>query len=146
MTTELNDSLNALLADYMVFYQKLRNYHWNVAGSEFFKLHEKFEEAYNEASNIVDGLAERILALDGHAYSTLQDFVDNADLNEDPEVPSAEHMVENLVDDIELLNDRVLEAVELAEQHGDRATANLLDDVIDAQEERLWMFKTFLRK
>lgn len=143
--SDLNHSLNTLLADYMVFYQKLRNYHWNVAGSEFFKLHEKFEEAYNEASDIADAVAERILARDGRVHSTLQDFVEHANLNEDPESPSAETMVQNLVDDISRLNAQVHEGIELAESEGDRATANLLDDIIDAQEERLWMFKTFLR-
>ena len=34
--------LNILLADYHLYYQKLRNFHWNVIGKNFFDLHEKF--------------------------------------------------------------------------------------------------------
>ena len=35
-TEEIVNSLNLLLANYHVFYQKLRNYHWNVTGGGFF--------------------------------------------------------------------------------------------------------------
>ena len=36
------EQLNVLLADYHIYYQKLRNFHWNVVGENFFDLHEKF--------------------------------------------------------------------------------------------------------
>ena len=55
--------LNQLLADHAVYYQKLRNYHWNVKGPAFFQLHQKFEEMYLVAQEHVDSIAERILAL-----------------------------------------------------------------------------------
>ena len=58
-TQEITSQLNPLLADYMVYYQKLRNYHWNVKGHEFFKLHEKFEEGYLQAAEWADDIAER---------------------------------------------------------------------------------------
>jgi len=41
--------LNTLLANYQIYYQNLRNYHWNITGEHFFDLHVKFEELYNEA-------------------------------------------------------------------------------------------------
>ena len=41
----------------------MHNFHWYVKGPNFFSLHEKFEELYNEASQYVDDLAERILAI-----------------------------------------------------------------------------------
>lgn len=43
--------LNVLLADYHVYYQKLRNFHWNVLGENFFDLHNRFEEMYNDNKN-----------------------------------------------------------------------------------------------
>lgn len=136
--------LNGLLADYMVYYQKLRNYHWNVKGKEFFKLHEKFEEAYNEAALFVDSIAERVLALDTRPLSTMAEFVEHADLSEDLDTPDYATMVANLVADIEALNDKAYDVTETAEQNRDRTTANLLDEIVDAQEERRWMFKQFL--
>lgn len=141
---DISGMLNNLLADYMVYYQKLRNYHWNVKGKEFFKLHEKFEEAYNESAMFVDEIAERILALDATPYSTMADFVEHADLDEDHGSPGYEEMVRTLIEDIEKLNNKSYDITEGAEEHRDRTTANLLDDIVDAQEERKWMFKQFL--
>ncbi|MFP3855078.1 MAG: ferritin-like domain-containing protein, partial [Anaerolineales bacterium] len=46
MSKELTGLLNTLIADFTVFYQKLRHYHWNIKGEEFFMLHEKFKEIY----------------------------------------------------------------------------------------------------
>ena len=43
MSKEIIQNLNLLVADMTVFYQKLRLYHWNVKGPQFFQLHEKFE-------------------------------------------------------------------------------------------------------
>lgn len=141
---KITDGLNALLADYQVYYQKLRNYHWTVRGSEFFKLHEKFEEGYNEAADWVDDLAERVLALGGDPYATLQEQLEHARIDEDPSSPPANEMVSNLVSDIETLNGYARELAEEAEEANDRTTTNLLDDIVDAQAERVWMFKTFL--
>ena len=62
-TERIAESLNLLLANYSVYYQKLRNYHWNVQGSDFFDLHEQFEMLYTEALNSIDSIAERIRAL-----------------------------------------------------------------------------------
>jgi len=53
-------ALNILLADYHMHYQKLRNFHWNVTGSNFFELHEKFEELYEDIKLKIDEIAERI--------------------------------------------------------------------------------------
>lgn len=141
---QIRDDLNELLADYMVYYQKLRNYHWNVRGQEFFKLHEKFEEGYLQAADWADDIAERVLALRGTPYSTFKEFTDNARLAEDSDTPDARQMVSNLIENIDQLNDWSQDIAESAEEVRDRTTANLLDDIIDAQVERRWMFKTFL--
>ena len=60
------DELNTLLADYHVYYQNLRGFHWNVLGKNFFDLHEKFEELYTDARIKIDEIAERILTLRHH--------------------------------------------------------------------------------
>ena len=59
--TNTAKELNVLLADYHLYYQKLRNFHWNIVGKHFFDLHEKFEEMYDDAKLKVDEIAERIL-------------------------------------------------------------------------------------
>ena len=66
--------LNTLLADYHIYYQNLRNFHWNILGDNFFELHEKFEELYTDARVKIDEIAERILTLRYHPMSNLKDF------------------------------------------------------------------------
>jgi starvation-inducible DNA-binding protein len=53
-TKDTVKELNVLLADYHMYYQKLRNFHWNVTGQNFFDLHVQFEDMYNEAKVKID--------------------------------------------------------------------------------------------
>ena len=76
------DKLNGLLADYQIYYQNLRGLHWNVKGAMFFSLHEKYEEFYNVAAEVIDEIAERILMLDGQPLHTFGDYLKNAGLKE----------------------------------------------------------------
>ena len=72
---ELASMLNQLLADYQLFYQNLRGFHWNIKGKEFFELHLKFEEFYDDAVIKIDEIAERILTLEGEPLHTFSDYV-----------------------------------------------------------------------
>jgi starvation-inducible DNA-binding protein len=60
---ELITRLNDLLANYQLFYQNTRGFHWNIKGEKFFELHIKFEELYNDLQIKIDEIAERILTL-----------------------------------------------------------------------------------
>ena len=60
---ELAELLNDLLANYSVFYQNTRGYHWNIKGEKFFELHQKFMELYSDLLLKIDDVAERILTL-----------------------------------------------------------------------------------
>ena len=62
----------------------------------FFSLHEKFEELYNEASQYVDDLAERILAIGGNPVGTLKESLEISIVDEAGKNYSAEQMVEVL--------------------------------------------------
>ena len=57
---ELSKELNSFLADLAVFYRKLQNYHWNIIGKDFFVLHAKLEEYYDEINEQIDEIAEHI--------------------------------------------------------------------------------------
>ena len=61
----LEQSLNELLSDLNIFFRKLQNYHWNIEGMDFFIIHEKLEEYYNEVNISIDEIAEHILILGG---------------------------------------------------------------------------------
>lgn len=146
MSKELTGQLNTLIADFTVFYQKLRHYHWNVKGEEFFKLHEKFEEIYSEVGDIIDELAERVVGLEAVPIHTLGHMLEETSLSEDVEIPAKKEMVVRIVKDVKSLNKTLLAAIKVAEASGDRTTTNLLDDIHDGLEAHLWMLKAWQGK
>ncbi|MFO8035679.1 MAG: DNA starvation/stationary phase protection protein [Anaerolineales bacterium] len=146
MSKELNQHLNVLIADFTVFYQKLRHYHWNVKGPQFFKLHEKFEEIYTEVGDVIDELAERVVGLDGVPLHTLADMLDATSLEEDPDMPAPGVMVDRSIADMETLTESLQDIIEKAEDAEDRTTTNLLDDIKDGLEAHLWMLKAWEEK
>lgn len=144
MSTDRIDALNQLLADNAVYYQKLRNFHWNVKGPAFFQLHLKFEEMYTASALNVDAIAERILALGGRPKSTMQEFLAASRIKEQLEVPKADAMVAELHANLEALITFTNDVRKLAEAAGDDTTINLLDDLAQQSAQDAWMLKAWL--
>ena len=82
ISMELENKLNEFLADLNVFYRKLQNYHWNVQGKDFFQVHAKLEELYNEINEQIDEIAEHILILGGQPLGTVKDYLDISTIKE----------------------------------------------------------------
>ena len=102
-SAKLAEALNALLANYQVLYMNVRGYHWNITGPQFFELHAKFEETYNDLLTKVDELAERILTLGSqprHAYS---DYLKTADIKEHTNVTDDKGTLRGLLEGYSIL-------------------------------------------
>lgn len=140
------ETLRQLEADYSIFYRKLRAFHWNVNGPQFFTLHLKFEELYGAFSMKVDMLAERSLTLGGQPLATYAAVLETARLNEAPEMPSATGMVEELYADLKSLNQWTREAASAAGDASDIATSSMLEDFAVEGEKEAWMLRSFLGK
>lgn len=139
----VSDGLNGLLADATVFYQKLRHYHWNVSGREFFVLHAKFEALYTAWADSIDELAERILMVGGVPMHTLASLVAAATIREDESVPRAPEMVDAVIVDLDALSARLAEVIGQAEAAADRATVNLLDGLSAGIEKEKWLLSAW---
>ena len=144
MSNAIVSDLNLLQADYQVFYQKLRGYHWNVTGPLFFQLHLKFEELYMDMAVKVDDLAERALTLGGSPLTTMAEMLEISRLHEDAEPPSANTMVQNVYTDLNLLTVWAREVAAQAMKGDDTATTNMLDGMADGQEKEAWMLRAYL--
>ncbi len=144
---ESNDvvqSLNLLLANLHVHYQKLRNYHWNVTGSDFFDLHEKFEEEYNEVKVEIDEIAERIRVFGHTPASTLQSYLEMSEIKETGTDLSGTDMVKEVLSDFEILLSFMVDALEAAGEIGDVATEDMLTGYIKRTEKMHWMLTSFI--
>lgn len=136
--------LSVVLADSIVFYHKLHNYHWYVTGKLFFSLHAKFEELYDHFADVVDDVAERMLTIGAKPHPTLASALEAATIKEETGSPSPEDMVKILKADMLAQRDQMLKVIEAAEAADDRGTANLLDDFCDEIEKTCWMIDAWL--
>jgi starvation-inducible DNA-binding protein len=137
--------LNHLLSDYQVFYQNLRGFHWNIKGREFFELHLKFEELYNDAVIKIDEIAERILTLEGEPLHTFTDYVNLSDIKEEKGVTNGIKGLEIIVTNFAtiILKERAI--LNLASDAEDEGTVSLMSDYISQTEKTLWMLNSYLQ-
>jgi starvation-inducible DNA-binding protein len=142
----ISDSLNDLLANYHIHYQKLRNFHWTVYGKNFFELHRQFEEMYNEAKVDIDEIAERILILGTLPLGTLHAYLKTSTIKEVVQPLSPAAMVGELVKDKDVLTAKMRETIHLATEAGDEGTVDLLSTYLKNQEKRQWMLRAFLKE
>ena len=145
-TKKTVQELNVLLADYHLYYQKLRNFHWNVIGKNFFDLHEKFEELYDDAKLKVDEIAERILTLRFQPTSNLSEYLKDSNLKESPSDITDSKMIEILLDDHGSLLKQMRKIVETADSAGDEGTIDLIGAYIRELEKTSWMLDAWKMK
>jgi len=145
VASAVSEQLNQLLADYQIYYQNLRTLHWYAKGRTFFALHSKFEEYYNEASEVVDELAERVLMLGGKPTHSFAQYIQASRLTETEAISDGTAAVNVVLANSEQLLNAVKETFKLAGDAGDEGTVVLLSELIGSTEKRIWMLKSFLQ-
>lgn len=143
-TENLAEMLNDLLANYEVFYQNLRHFHWNIKGKKFFELHAKFEEFYTDAFNKIDEIAERVLTLQQVPLHTYEDFLEKSAIKSVMSDNVDETAVKTIVDHYSILISKERAILEAASDAGDEGTVSLMSDYITATEKTVWMLNAFL--
>ena len=136
--------LNKLLADYQIFYQNLRGLHWNVKGPAFFMLHEKYEELYNEASEVIDEIAERILMIGGQPLHTFGEYIATSTLKEVKDVSNGKQGMELVLENSRYFLNSFNKVLALAGDNEDEGTVAMLSDWVSSTEKRVWMLEAFL--
>jgi starvation-inducible DNA-binding protein len=139
---DISASLNVLLADMFGLYLKTKNFHWHVSGPHFRDYHLLLDEQAGQIFGTTDAIAERVRKLGtttlrsiGH-IARLQRVTDN-----DANGVSAHDMLSELLDDNAQLVTRMRDAHALCDEHGDVATASLLEVWIDEAEGRVWFLR-----
>ncbi|WP_420582250.1 Dps family protein [Reichenbachiella sp.] len=139
------NKLNELLADFQIYYQNLRGFHWNIQGKAFFELHVKFEELYTDAAMKVDEIAERILTVGGVPLHGFEDYLATAQIKPVKNVHDGETAVQTIVSNLEHIVSVERSLKELAGESGDSGTEDQMSALIEEQEKTLWMYKAWLK-
>ena len=103
-----------------------------------------FEELYNEASQYVDELAERILAVGGNPVGTLTECLEQSIVKEAAKGYSAEQMVEELSQDFTNISKQLEKAIEIAGNAGDDVSEDMFIGMQTSVDKHNWMFKSYL--
>lgn len=146
MPEQLTHVINKQIANWSVLYMKLHNFHWYVKGSQFFTLHTKFEEFYNEAGLHVDELAERLLSIGGAPVATMKECLELASISEANGNEEAEQMVQSISNDFSIVISELKEGMSIAGELHDETTGDMLLAIHSTLEKHVWMLKAFLNQ
>ncbi len=138
--------LNQLLSNYQIYYQNLRNFHWNVSGENFFDLHEKFEDLYTDARTKIDEIAERILTLRRTPVSKYSDYIDRADVQEAEILTDDHEMMEIILKNHGTIIKNFRRVLKEAEDAGDEGTTDLIGGFLFDLEKESWMLDAWIKK
>jgi starvation-inducible DNA-binding protein len=141
---KLAEQLNILLANYSIFYQNTRGYHWNIKGEKFFELHLKFEELYNDLLLKIDEVAERILTLGHTPEHSYSQYANLSTIKESEKVSDGLIAVEQILDAFKTIILLQREILTLSAEADDEGTNALISDYIRMQEKLVWMYSAFL--
>jgi starvation-inducible DNA-binding protein len=146
-TKDISAALNLLLADLFALYLKTKNFHWHVSGPHFRDYHLLLDEQADQIYATTDPVAERVRKLGGATLrsigqiSRLQRVKDN-----DADYVTPTDMLAELREDNQQLVSRMRQTHNVCDEHGDVATASLIEVWIDEAERRAWFLYEAGRK
>jgi starvation-inducible DNA-binding protein len=146
LSVQLIEKLNDLLANYQVFYQNTRGFHWNIKGEKFFELHVKFEELYTDLQLKIDEIAERILTLGGTPHHTFESYLNISKVKPVENESNGSACVENILDAFAIILSKEREILKLSDDLEDEGTNSLVSDYIREKEKLVWMYSSFLAR
>ena len=132
-------ALNLVLADVFTLYLKTKNFHWHMSGPHFRDYHLLLDEQSDQIFAMTDPIAERVRKIGGTTLHSigeigrLQRLADN-----DAVYVTPQDMLAELRDDNSRLTASMREAHGVCDEHGDVASASLLEVWIDETERRTW--------
>jgi starvation-inducible DNA-binding protein len=136
---DIAGALNALAADMFALYVKTKNFHWHVSGPNFRDYHLLLDEQGDQIFATIDPIAERVRKVGGITLRSvghigrLQRILDN-----DAEYVTPLDMLAELREDNKQIVVSLREAHNVCDEHGDVATASLIEVWIDEAERRTW--------
>lgn len=138
--------LNQTLAASTDLKTQVKQAHWNVKGTDFFQLHELFDEIATEVEGFIDLFAERITALGGYAVGTIRAAAQFSILPEYPyDINSGEDHVAALADRLAIYGKHLREAIDKTAEVNDADTNDMYVEVSRTIDMRLWFLEAHLQ-
>jgi len=138
-TRDVSAALNAILADVFALYVKTKNFHWHMSGPHFRDYHLLLDEQADQLFEMTDPIAERVRKLGGITIRSIGQIARTQRIpDNDAEYVEPADMLAELGDDNRTLASRLRQVHNVCEEHGDVATASLIEVWLDETERRSW--------
>ncbi len=139
------EGLNIALASFQGLYLQYQKHHFVVEGSEFYSLHQYFQESYDAVQGHAHDLGERLNGLGGTPAASFSKLAELSCFTpEDDGIFNSRQMVENDLVAERAIIDLIRRQAAQAESLGDRATRYLYEQILLATEERAFHLDHFL--
>jgi starvation-inducible DNA-binding protein len=140
------NALNQLLANTMALRDLYKKHHWQVSGATFYPLHLLFDKHYNEQVELMDGLAERVVALGGVPLAAPHDVAEVSSIARPPKgQESVPAQMTRLLDAHEQILIESRRAAREASENGDDGTNDLIvSDMIRTNEMHVFFLSEHL--
>jgi starvation-inducible DNA-binding protein len=143
---QIVERLNLRLCDALDLKLQAKHAHWNVKGMEFLALHQLFNDIASHCEEQSDLIAERVTALGGVAKGLARFVVENSSVpTYGLDAVLGEQHIRVLTKGIAGFGARVRADIELAEKLGDKASADLLTEVLRQVDKDLWLVEAHLQ-
>ncbi len=138
--------LNQILADEYVLYTKVRNYHWNVEGSNFMEMHKFYEDMYSGIDEAIDEIAERVRMLGHYSEGRLKDFLSLTSLTEPEYSNNQKQQLENLLSDHETMVQALRRDIKnFSDEYKDDGNTDFLTGLMKQHEKWAWFVRSYLK-
>ncbi|MEB3219239.1 MAG: DNA starvation/stationary phase protection protein Dps [Nostocales cyanobacterium 94392] len=138
--------LNQTLAATADLKSQVKQAHWNVKGTDFYQLHEMFDEIAGEIEEFIDMFAERITALAGYACGTVRMAAANSILPEYPtDILDGMQHVTALVERFAAYAKHLREAIDKTDELNEQDTNDLYVEVSRTIDKRLWFLEAHIQ-
>ena len=138
---KFTNQLKIAFASQYAFAIKAQNYHWNVEGSDFYQLHNLFEDIYTEVYGAIDAFAENIRKIKAYTPESLYRFSALAAIDDEVEILEPQAMVAELLRDAEKMQEIMKVLFTEAEARGENGLSNFLADRQDAFAKHAWFLR-----
>jgi starvation-inducible DNA-binding protein len=143
---DISAGATALLADVFALYLKTKNFHWHMSGANFRDYHLLLDDHGDELFAITDPLAERVRKIGGNTLRSIGDISRKQRIEDnDADFVHPHEMLAELREDNGRLVASMRSLHDVCDEHGDVATASLLENWIDEGEKRVWFLFEILR-
>lgn len=133
------EALEKILANSYGLSVKLQNYHWNVVGSDFKPLHEMLGSQYENLSEAIDEIAERMRALGTKVEASFEHFSSLSKISKSDKNLSAKEMLKDVLDANKFLVDLMKSGIVICQENRDEASADMLIGRVHDHEKMMWM-------